>query len=451
MASIGQYRGQDITPGSDTDIQQQMAAIDSATPKPAKPITPGDLSFASPIAVPPTPTSTASAGLQGQMEAFTAGLQAKADASQKTKDASGKMLADAMFSAQGETAITDALYSQDDGVDDRKAELDEINQQILQEQEGLRREIETIENNTEGLTRSGVAGKIDEARRKSLRTQADLAVIQLAKQGRYDSAKAIADRAIAAQLEKQKQTLDTLRFIYEENKQQFDKDDQRAFETAQRNRERALDREEADLKTISDLSINALENGAPAALVAKMRQAKTVEEAIALSGGYVGMYSRMLQQAQLKKLSEEGSTAKPKTIDERKALGFANRISSSSMTIEQFGDKFASPLGLFGKMLPNIFKSGERQQFEQAERDLVNAILRRESGATITPDEFDNARQQYIPQPGDGPEVINQKNMNRQQVLDNFLVEAGEENLTSQNINDPLGLGMAAANNPLGI
>ena len=43
----------------------------------------------------------------------------------------------------------------------------------------------------------------------------------------------------------------------------------------------------------------------------------------------------------------------------------------------------------------------------------------------ISPEEFDNARKQYFPQPGDAPESIAQKNANRQQTIAGLRTEAG--------------------------
>jgi len=37
--------------------------------------------------------------------------------------------------------------------------------------------------------------------------------------------------------------------------------------------------------------------------------------------------------------------------------------------------------------------------FEQAKKNFVNAVLRLESGAVISPSEFTNADKQYFPQP----------------------------------------------------
>lgn len=61
----------------------------------------------------------------------------------------------------------------------------------------------------------------------------------------------------------------------------------------------------------------------------------------------------------------------------------------------------------------NALSSPQQQQVEQAQRDFVNAVLRRESGAAISPTEFDSAKKQYFPSVGDSDAVIQQKAQNR--------------------------------------
>lgn len=75
--------------------------------------------------------------------------------------------------------------------------------------------------------------------------------------------------------------------------------------------------------------------------------------------------------------------------------------------------------------LPNEARDPKAQQFDQATRNFINATLRRESGAAIAPSEFENARAQYIPQPGDTAEVLANKAANRRQVYENFKAEGG--------------------------
>lgn len=116
--------------------------------------------------------------------------------------------------------------------------------------------------------------------------------------------------------------------------------------------------------------------------------------------------------------------------DERKSAGFANRMAQSHELITN-NEGINQGSGWFGGraaetgLLPNEFKSVDRQKVEQAQRDFINALLRRESGATIQDPEFENARKQYFPQPGDSPEVIRQKRQNRETAIQGVMGGAG--------------------------
>lgn len=74
----------------------------------------------------------------------------------------------------------------------------------------------------------------------------------------------------------------------------------------------------------------------------------------------------------------------------------------------------------------NYLVSQERQKFEQAKRDFINAQLRRESGAAISSSEFDSANKQYFPVPGDSEETINQKAQNRRAAVEAMGREGGK-------------------------
>lgn len=73
----------------------------------------------------------------------------------------------------------------------------------------------------------------------------------------------------------------------------------------------------------------------------------------------------------------------------------------------------------------NHLVSEDFQKFEQAQRNFINALLRKESGAVIGPEEFDNARKQYFPQPGDSDAVLVQKRQNRQTAIEELTKAAG--------------------------
>ena len=81
--------------------------------------------------------------------------------------------------------------------------------------------------------------------------------------------------------------------------------------------------------------------------------------------------------------------------------------------------------GILGAVTNATALSPTDQRAEQAQRDFVNAVLRQESGAAIASSEFDNAKKQYFPQPGDSKEVIAQKARNRKIAIQGFKNSAG--------------------------
>lgn len=78
-----------------------------------------------------------------------------------------------------------------------------------------------------------------------------------------------------------------------------------------------------------------------------------------------------------------------------------------------------------GGTVTNQFVGEDFKKYDQAKRDFVNATLRRESGAVISDQEFENANRQYFPRPGDSKEILDQKKANRELVAKGFLKSAG--------------------------
>ena len=78
-----------------------------------------------------------------------------------------------------------------------------------------------------------------------------------------------------------------------------------------------------------------------------------------------------------------------------------------------------------GQDVANYFLSENDQKVEQAQRNFINAVLRRESGAVISPDEFSNANTQYFPQPNDKPGNLKQKAANRKTAIEGIKRAAG--------------------------
>ena len=96
--------------------------------------------------------------------------------------------------------------------------------------------------------------------------------------------------------------------------------------------------------------------------------------------------------------------------------------------------------GIMGAATNKFALSENDQRAEQAQRDFINAVLRQESGAAIGASEFDNARKQYFPQPGDSPAVIAQKARNRKLAIEGLQRNAGSNYTPAGGANPPAAL-----------
>lgn len=129
-------------------------------------------------------------------------------------------------------------------------------------------------------------------------------------------------------------------------------------------------------------------------------------------------------------LTEGPLSNRPKlTEGEAKNAGFLERGLRSNAILSKLEGQGTSLVNATVGKIPvvgNYARSQDAQKYDQAKRDFVNAVLRRESGAVISPDEFANAEQQYFPQPGDGEQVIAQKKANREAAVKGFDIGAGQ-------------------------
>ncbi len=116
------------------------------------------------------------------------------------------------------------------------------------------------------------------------------------------------------------------------------------------------------------------------------------------------------------------------TDAESKNAGFADRMAESNPIIEAKTKAGLNPASRVASAIPligNIVAGSDYRSFNQAQRDFINAQLRRESGAVIADSEFENAAQQYFPQVGDDENVLAQKKANRDAVVNAMKRSAG--------------------------
>ncbi len=145
-----------------------------------------------------------------------------------------------------------------------------------------------------------------------------------------------------------------------------------------------------------------------------------------------------INDARINKL--ENPTEKPLNDSQSKALVFGSRMQEADKIINDMATKgitrksdlktVAEGVPLLGGALgalANTAQSDEQQQIEQSQRDFINAVLRRESGASISAPEFDNAKKQYFPSIGDSEAVMKQKAANRALATNSMLQEVPEK------------------------
>lgn len=146
------------------------------------------------------------------------------------------------------------------------------------------------------------------------------------------------------------------------------------------------------------------------------------------------------------------SSVKAPTVSQQTVSTYASRIEQANPILGNLTDKI-SKMSLVNfeiqRRLHSSLQSADFQSFDQAARNFINAVLRRESGAVISQSEFDNAYRQYLPRSGDTAQTLAQKKTNRDITLASYVKSAGAAHLSLENL---LGTGGAmGGNNPLGI
>jgi hypothetical protein len=140
---------------------------------------------------------------------------------------------------------------------------------------------------------------------------------------------------------------------------------------------------------------------------------------------------------------------KDPTEAERLSLGFAKRTESSNKMLNNLEDKFLNKEGGFSPSsqfayAPERFKSSERKNYEAAQKDFIGSVLRKESGASISDEEFNREAEKFFPLPGDTEENIRFKQLLRNQAINNLKTSANikyvRDNQTGETVEiDPFG------------
>jgi hypothetical protein len=264
-----------------------------------------------PLNIPQTPTPTTAVGITGASDATLAASQkALTDAATAAKDTAKTGLDESKSSLTSlMSQITGIQGSRgqvekDLGIEEKTKSYNDATSALDATKRAHTNELRAIDTNT-GMNDVQKNAARSEINRKYAFQEADQSLILDVANRNLSSAQATADRRIELQLEPLKTQLDFTKMFYEDNKDTFNKAEERDFNLKIQNDERAYDEQKTKLKTLSDAKLSlmtgATEVGAPAGVLAAIQNAKTPEEAIAAAGKYGAGIDLKIKEATLSK------------------------------------------------------------------------------------------------------------------------------------------------------
>jgi len=153
-----------------------------------------------------------------------------------------------------------------------------------------------------------------------------------------------------------------------------------------------------------------------------------------------------LQEGQRYQINGAGKiepiTTKELTEAESKAVGFYQRMRSANTQLERLGLDPQGFAGLLAQRISPDFSRGALTDDRRAQLDAIEnfiaASLRLESGAAISPSEFEKQARIFFPQPGAGPRETDIKRQQRELAILGFKSVAGEQGAmrADQNLRD---------------
>lgn len=116
-------------------------------------------------------------------------------------------------------------------------------------------------------------------------------------------------------------------------------------------------------------------------------------------------------------------------LNESQAMLYGKRMKDANAILNMYENTGTDIYQNFLNNVPwgagRVFQSEEFKSFDDARRDFVNAVLRRESGAAIADSEFASAARQYFPVVGDSPQQIEEKRRRRETAIQLLIASSG--------------------------
>lgn len=282
--------------------------------------------------------------------------------------------------------------NEEEGVFDKKEATTKLEGDIIAKTRAYDKQIEKVRENAGGMFGGAVEQEVARIERQKNSELADLAIQYKIAAGAYNDAISIVQTKLDAEFEPLDNEIQSLSNLYQLFGDDLTESEKMEVEKAIDDKKAARDfeyqKKYADYKAQIDNSDISQGNG-----------------------------------------NENGTlNGKAQNASQSSANSYANRLAEANVVLDSLGSKFTgigtAISNLLGGFVPNVLKGGDRQVVEQAQKNFVTAVLRRESGASISPSEFKTAAQIYFPQPGDTKDVIDQKAITRNTVINNFYKES---------------------------
>lgn len=113
------------------------------------------------------------------------------------------------------------------------------------------------------------------------------------------------------------------------------------------------------------------------------------------------------------------------TETQSKDVGFYNRGSKIIDRLDQQDRALTDTFSKLGGNVSNYLKSDAYRQAEQTGREFLAVILRKDTGAAVTPQEMEAYSSIYLPQPADDPTTVEQKKAARRTALEGIRMGLG--------------------------
>ncbi len=263
-------------------------------------------------------------------EPFIASAQANIEQATKTRDegmANIKQISDLL----GNQANRQIEMEEQSGVKTLREDVTRLDSLISSKTQQYRTELQNLEG--QNIASSFISGQQNRLNVLATRELANLSIIRDSQSGRLEDAQAWVKAKVDAETAQLKSKLEFQQFVYGENKEILNKEQDKKFQLQIKQTEQAYADEKAKREKIEGLTIEAARANAPASALDAISNSESFGEAINTAGKYLGAEFRMNMALKTQQLSNMRLDAAAKSQQIQAAKQAA--VASASKNIDQ--------------------------------------------------------------------------------------------------------------------